>query len=88
MLKKDNLDYACIQIHWTGHGPVTQAQSAWGRVSVPWQIAWKVKNEMALTYEKNEVTPPGFEPGAQTRMIQRVTTVPRSHIIHVSYFII
>ena len=24
------------------------------------------------------MTPPGFEPGAQIKMIQRVTTVPRS----------
>ena len=38
----------------------------------------KKSNEMATTYEKNGATPPGFEPGAQIKMIQRVTTVPRS----------
>ena len=38
----------------------------------------KSKNEMDITYKKGEVTPPGFEAGAQIRLIQRVTTVPRS----------
>ena len=41
--------------------------------------SWLKKSiEMAIAYEKNGVTPPGFEPGAQIKMIQRVTTVPRS----------
>ena len=39
---------------------------------------------MDITYEKGEVTLPGFEPGAQIRMIQRVTTVPRSLANNVS----
>ena len=41
--------------------------------------SWLKKSiEMAIAYEKNGATPPGFEPGAQIKMIRRVTTVPRS----------
>ena len=41
----------------------------------------KKSTKKDMTYEKvNEVTPPGFEPGAQIKMIQRVTTVPRSRV--------
>ena len=40
---------------------------------------WLKKSiEVDITYEKNGATPPGFEPGTKIKMIQRVTTVPRS----------
>ena len=71
---------------FTGQGAVPLLRHRASEVGCPYhgKLLEKSKNEMAITYEKNEVTPPGFEPGTQIRMIQRVTSVPRSLANNVS----
>ena len=46
----------------------------------------KVNREVHVLRKVNEVTLPGYVPGAQIKTIQRVTTVPRSllHSLHIT----